>query len=86
MNTNAGHKARKPYGERAPIPPGPQNCMRTRPNARPCDVCGRTPAILHTPIRQRGRYCAECCPHCGTVRDRAEAMAGMVCQVKPNED
>jgi hypothetical protein len=55
---------RKPYGERTPVPPGPRNCMRSSPNARRCDVCGCTPAVLHTPIRQSGRYCAACCPHC----------------------
>ena len=32
-----------------------------------CDKCGCTPAVLHTPIRSAGRFCAECCPHCGTA-------------------
>ena len=44
--------------------PGPRNCMRRNGNTRACEKCGSTPAILHTPIRAAGRFCAECCPHC----------------------
>ena len=47
--------------------PGPRNCMRTGGNTRACEKCGSTPAVLHTPIRSAGRFCAECCPHCGTA-------------------
>jgi hypothetical protein len=28
----------------------------------PCDSCGETPPVLHTPIRAAGWYCATCCP------------------------
>ena len=44
--------------------PGPRNCLRVSQNMRPCEKCGSTPAVLHTPIRAPGRYCAACCPHC----------------------
>ncbi len=46
---------------------GPRNCMRTSGNTRACEKCGCTPIVKHTPIRAAGRFCAECCPHCGTA-------------------
>jgi hypothetical protein len=48
-----------------PETPGPRNCLRTNGNTRACETCGCTPAVLHTPIRAAGRFCATCCPHCG---------------------
>ena len=66
-------EARKIY----PATPGPRNCLRTSENTRACEKCGCTPAVLHTPIRAAGRFCAECCPHCslpfGTPSGRLEA-------------
>ena len=60
-----------------PATPGPRNCLRTSGNTRACEKCGCTPAVLHTPIRAAGRFCAECCPHCslpfGTPSGRLEA-------------
>jgi hypothetical protein len=59
-----------------PEKPGPRNCMRTTGSTRACEKCGSTPAILHTPIRAAGKFCAECCPHCSpaarTERDTRE--------------
>jgi hypothetical protein len=46
------------------VPLAARNCIRVRHNRRPCDSCGATRPVLHTPIRAAGRYCAACCPHC----------------------
>jgi hypothetical protein len=42
-------------------------CLRVRNegrDARECDQCGNTPALLHVPLRRRGAYCASCCVEC----------------------
>jgi len=62
----------------AATPRGGRNCLRVSPNTLPCDRCGSTPGVAHTPIRAAGRFCASCCPHCSppaqTPNQRREAQ------------
>jgi len=74
MKASAAQQTRRPHRDWPPAPSGPRNCMRSSSNARQCDVCACTPVVLHTPIRERGRFCAVCCPHCRPV-DEEQAMA-----------
>jgi hypothetical protein len=34
--------------------------MRLGNNSRPCEKCGGTPEVLHTPVRASGQYCEKC--------------------------
>lgn len=56
--------------------PSPRDCMRVRGTGRRCDTCGAVAAVLHVPMRQRGQFCAVCCPCCAAVGPEVREVTG----------
>jgi hypothetical protein len=55
-------KFRRHFGEPAA---SPRNCLRTRQAPAACPTCGAVGVtVRHTPLRQAGTGCANCCPCC----------------------
>ncbi len=78
MKQGPAQKTCRPRGSKAPIPPEARNSMRSSSNARSCEVSGCKPAVLVTPLRQRGRHCAAGCPHCCPTDDGERGVAGTI--------
>lgn len=53
-----------PDRKRRSDPLARRNCVKSTHVSARCDTCGKSPDVVHMPLRWHGFFCAEHCPSC----------------------